>query len=153
MSRTTGIAHATSTSKLGWGDFHLLINSIRGYAIYLLDAEGRIAMWSPGAEAMKGYSAAEVVGQHISTFYTTEDRDTDKPGRLLKIAAEKGRAKDEGWRVRRDGSLFWSMVVITALRDESGELRGFGKVVRDLTDTREAMEALRRSEERFRLLV
>jgi PAS domain S-box-containing protein len=135
------------------GLYKLLVESVRDYAIFALDREGYIISWNPGAERFKGYKAEEIIGKHFSVFYTKPDLDRNRPGEELEIAAREGRVEDEGWRVRKDGSRFWANVVITALRDPSGELVGFGKVTRDLSDRRQAEERLRQSEERFRLLV
>ena len=131
----------------------LLVASVVDYAIFVLEPDGTVATWNDGARRLKGYERHEIVGRHFSTFYTDEDLVIGKPSWELTIAAEHGRFEDEGWRVRKDGSRFWANVVITALRDPSGELVGFGKVTRDLTDRRLAEEALRATEERFRLLV
>ena len=114
-------------------DLRLLLESVTDYAIFMLDAEGRVATWNPGATKIKGYAASEIIGRHFSAFYPPEDVAAGKPERELQIAATQGRVEDEGWRVRKDGSRFWANVVITALRDDSGELRGFAKVTRDLT--------------------
>jgi PAS domain S-box-containing protein len=122
--------------------FRLLVESVRDYAIFLLDPEGRVASWNEGARRIKGYEAAEIIGHHFSTFYVPEDVAAGKPQRLLEIAAVEGRVEDEGWRVSKDGSRLWADVVITALRDHDGRLRGFAKVTRDLTERRQAEEAL-----------
>ncbi|MBL8957410.1 MAG: PAS domain S-box protein [Myxococcaceae bacterium] len=118
--------------------YQLLVESIRDYAILLLDAEGRVQSWNLGAQAIKGWAAAEIIGQHFSVFYTPADRDAGKPALLLAEAAAAGRARDQGLRVRRDGTTFWADVVITALRDAGGALIGFGKVTRDLTEVKKA---------------
>lgn len=122
-----------------------LVASVQDYAILLLDVEGHIATWNTGAERLKGWTEAEIVGRHFSTFYPPEDVAAGKPEWELEEAAATGRVEDESWRVRRDGTTFWANVVITALRDETGELRGYGKVTRDLTERRAQEEALRRS--------
>jgi PAS domain S-box-containing protein len=132
---------------------NLLIESVRDYAIFVLDPAGFIQTWNPGAQRLKGYTESEIIGQHFSIFYPPEDILTGKPAHELVIAEQEGRVEDEGWRLRKDGSRFWANVVITALRDPSGRLLGFGKVTRDLSDRRAVEEALRSSEERFRLLV
>ena len=129
-------------------EFRLLVRSIRDYAIFMLDPTGRVATWNPGAERFKGYKAEEIIGQHFSRFYPPEDLAIDKPGRELEIATRVGRVEDEGWRVRKDGTMFWANVVITALRDESGDLKGFAKVTRDLTQRKEAEDALRQALQR-----
>jgi PAS domain S-box-containing protein len=121
----------------------LLVDSVRDYAILLLDPEGTIATWNLGAERLNGYSAEEAIGQSFSMFYTEEDRERDHPAELLEVARRDDRVEEEGWRVRRDGSRFWASVVITAIRDPDGSLIGFGKVVRDLTARRVAEERLR----------
>jgi PAS domain S-box-containing protein len=133
--------------------FRLLVESVRDYAIFMLDPNGFILSWNAGAERIKGYSAEEIIGQHFSRFYTQQALDRKHPEFELKVAAAEGRFEEEGWRVRKDGSLFWANVVITALRDRTGALRGFGKVTRDLTRRKDQEESLRQSEERFRLLV
>jgi PAS domain S-box-containing protein len=123
--------------------FRLLVEGVRDYAIFLLDPQGRIATWNAGAERIKGYTAHEIIGQHFSRFYPQEALDRDWPAEELRLAAAEGRFEDEGWRVRKDGSQFWANVVITAIRDSRGELFGFAKVTRDLTERRAATDALR----------
>jgi PAS domain S-box-containing protein len=133
--------------------FELLIQSITDYAIYMLDRQGVVSSWNAGAQRFKGYTPDEILGHHFSRFYTPEDRATNLPARALHAAEHEGRFEAEGWRLRKDGTRFWASVVIDPVRDPSGELVGFAKVTRDLTDRRAAQEELRRSEERFRLLV
>ena len=118
--------------------FQLLVSSVQDYAIFMLDPWGRIASWNEGAARIKGYAAQEIIGQHFSVFYPERDVSAGKPEWELIVAADTGRYEDEGWRVRKDGNQFWANVVITALRDESGNLKGFGKVTRDLTSRRRA---------------
>ena len=118
--------------------FRLLVSNVSDYAIFMLDPEGRVASWNEGAARIKGYTADEIIGQHFSTFYPEADKKAGKPDWELVVASDVGRFEDEGWRVRKDGTVFWANVVITALRGADGELRGFGKVTRDLTARREA---------------
>ncbi len=124
--------------------FRLLVESVRDYAIFMLDPEGNVATWNAGAHRIKGYTPEEIIGRHFSLFYTEEDIRSGKPARKLEIAKEKGSVEEEGWRVRKDGTRFWANVVITAVFDETGELRGFAKVTRDITERRHA-EELRQS--------
>jgi PAS domain S-box-containing protein len=131
----------------------VLVSSIADYAIFMLDPQGIVTTWNLGAERIKGYKADEIVGKHFSAFYPADVAAKRYPEYELEVAANVGRFEDEGWRVRKDGSLFWANVDITALRDETGRLIGFGKVTRDLTERRAHEESLRQSEERFRLLV
>jgi PAS domain S-box-containing protein len=122
-----------------------MVECVTDYAIFALDPEGRVSTWNSGARRLKGWDAPEILGRHFSTFYPTEDVLAGKPARELEEAARLGRFEDEGWRVRKDGSQFWANVVITALRDGEGVLRGFGKVTRDLTARRAREEAERRA--------
>jgi PAS domain S-box-containing protein len=139
-TRATGEALRESEER-----FRLLVESVRDYAIFILDPDGHVASWNAGAERIKGYQAEEIIGQHFSKFYPPEDVAARKPYNELEIAKEVGRLEDEGWRVRKDGSLFWANVVITALFDKQGTLRGFAKVTRDLTERRAREEAERRA--------
>jgi len=123
--------------------FRLMVESVKDYAIYMLDPQGRITTWNPGAERIKGYQAEEIIGQHFSRFYPPEDVARGVPEHNLQIAAIEGRLESESWRMRKDGSRFWADVVITALRDAKRELTGFAKITRDLTERREMEQALR----------
>jgi PAS domain S-box-containing protein len=125
--------------------FRLLVENVSDYAIFMLDPEGRIVSWNEGAERIQGYKAAEVNGEHFSVFYTGEDVERGLPEEELRVAAAESRVQEEGWRVRRDGTPFQAEVVITALRDEADDLRGFSQVTRDITARKEAEEALRTS--------
>ncbi len=115
----------------------LMVESVQDYAIFMLDPEGRIISWNLGAERIKGYKADEIIGKHFSVFYSSEDLAAGKPTRELEIAKQQGRVEDEGWRVRKDRSQFWANVIITALKDTQGTLRGFAKITRDMTDKRQ----------------
>jgi PAS domain S-box-containing protein len=131
--------------------FRLLVEQVKDYAIFLLDAEGKVASWNLGSERIKGYPANEIIGQHFSCFYPREDVQQGKPARELAIATAEGQCEDEGWRIRKDGSRFWADVVLTALRDETGQLRGFSKVTRDITQRKQVQEQLQQSSERISL--
>jgi PAS domain S-box-containing protein len=133
--------------------FKLLVETVRDYAIFMLDPDGYVLTWNAGAERFKGYRAEEIIGRHFSVFYPEEAKQKRWPEHELRVASESGAFEDEGWRVRKDGTLFWANVVITALRASDGQLLGFAKVTRDLTQRRAHEEELRSSEERFRLLV
>jgi PAS domain S-box-containing protein len=124
-------------------EFELLVSSVSDYAIFLLSTEGHVRTWNLGAERIKGYTPAEIIGQHFRAFYSQEERDRRRPEQELVTAARDGRYEEEGWRIRKDGSRFWANVVITAIRDEDGALIGFGKVTRDLTARRLGEEQLR----------
>jgi len=129
--RPEGVARTPSDAA---ERFALLAQAATEYAIFTLDTAGLVTSWNPGAERLKGYNADEIIGQHFSRFYPPEDVEDGKPVRLLELAAAEGSVEDEGWRVRKDGSQFWADVVITALRDSEGRMRGFGKVTKDLTE-------------------
>jgi len=133
--------------------FELLVQSVTDYAIYMLDPTGVVTSWNAGAQRIKGYQPHDIIGQHFSRFYTEEDRTIGVPATALATARDAGRFEAEGWRVRRDGTRFWASVVIDPVRTPDGTLIGFAKVTRDLSERRLAEDALRRSEERFRLLV
>ena len=124
--------------------FRLLVEGTKDYAIFMLDPQGRVLTWNPGAERLKGYRAEEIIGRHFSHFYPQEAVEQAWPAHELRVAATEGRFEDEGWRVRKDGSRFWANVVITALHDEAGNLRGFSKITRDLTERKQAEENARR---------
>lgn len=125
----------------------LLIESVQEYAIFQLDPDGNVVSWNAGAQRMKGYDSTEIIGKHFSVFYPQEDLSNDKPREILTRAAEFGQTKDEGWRIRKDGSRFWANVVVIALRDPKGNLLGFAKLIRDVTEKREEAEALTKANE------
>jgi PAS domain S-box-containing protein len=131
----------------------LLIDSVVDYAIYMIDLDGIVRSWNPGAARLKGYDASEVIGRPFADFFTPEDQARELPAHALKIAAETGRFESEGWRVRKDGSRFWALAVLDAVRDEKGKLIGFAKITRDMTEREMARKRLVESEERFRRLV
>ena len=135
------------------GRYRMLIEAVTDYAIYMLDPQGRISSWNPGARRFKGYQESEILGQHFSRFYTDADREAGLPQRALEIAAREGKFEGEGWRCRKDGTRFWAYVVIDPIRDASGNLVGYAKITRDLTERKLAEEALRQSEEQLRLLI
>ncbi|MFJ2682827.1 PAS domain S-box protein [Pseudomonas sp. NPDC087342] len=143
----------TKTKAIEDSRFRQLIDSVVDYAIYMIDPDGIITSWNAGARRFKGYEEAEILGQHFSRFYTEADRLAGLPQRALDTARTEGRFEGEGWRVRKDGTLFWSHVVIDPIIDPSGTLVGFAKITRDLTDRKMAEETLKQSEQQFRLLV
>jgi PAS domain S-box-containing protein len=153
MSQPSPAADPSPEMRQSEERFRLLVESVKDYAIFMLDPQGRVLTWNAGAERLKGYAAAEIIGQHFSRFYPPETLKAGLPAHELEVAEATGTFEDEGWRVRKDGSLFWANVVVTALRDAAGTLVGFAKVTRDLTHRRDHEESLRQSEERFRLLV
>lgn len=120
----------------------IILESVRDYAIYLLDKDGTIMTWNQGGERIKGYTPDEIIGSHFSRFFTQEDRERERPAELLRLAAEQGRVEREGWRVRKDGSRFWADIILTAIRDARGEIIGFAKVTRDQTDQKRAEESV-----------
>lgn len=135
------------------GRYRLLVEAVTDYAIYMLDPKGIVTSWNPGAERFKGYTADEIIGQHFSRFYSEEDRKSGLPVRALETAAREGKFENEGWRLRKDGTRFWAYVVIDPIRSTSGEIVGYAKITRDLTERRAAEKVLKQSEEQFRLLV
>jgi PAS domain S-box-containing protein len=126
--------------------FRLLVESVTDYAIYMLDPLGNVVNWNRGAQRIKGYNREEIVGRHFSTFYTSEDRANELPKKALAVAASVGKYESEGWRVRKDGSKFWASIVINSIRSSEGELLGFAKVTRDLTERRAADERARQAQ-------
>lgn len=133
--------------------YRLMVDSVQDYGIFLLDPKGHIVTWNEGAQRIKGYAANEIIGKHFSIFYTSEDLATKKPERELVIATNTRKYEEEGWRVKKNGSVFWANIIITALYNEQNKLVGFSKVTRDLTGRKEHEESLRQSEERYRSLV
>ena len=138
-----GLSSRTSLEDVGRA-FYLFVESVRDYAIFMLDPRGHIVSWNAGAQRIKGYAPDEIIGSHFSRFYSPEDIAAGKPDRVLVEAAAEGRIEDEGWRLRKDGTPFWAHVVITAVRDADGTLLGFGKVTRDVTAMRARLEENRR---------
>jgi PAS domain S-box-containing protein len=146
---TSGVLRHGPADRLGNDDaFRLLVESVRDYAIFMLDRDGRVATWNAGAQQIKRYSADEIIGQHFSVFYPPEAIARGWPDDELRLARERGRLEDEGWRVRKDGSTFWANVIITPLYDEDGELQGYAKISRDMTE-RKRMEALESASRRI----
>jgi|SRR5579884_11261 len=127
--------------------YRLLVDEVKDYAIFLLDLQGNVVSWNMGAERIKQYRPEEIIGKHFSIFYTEEDRKQGRPERNLKQALAHGRIEDEGWRIRKDGSRFWANVVITRLEDEQGEILGFSKITRDLTERKKAEDKIRKLNE------
>jgi len=149
-ARRQAVEHALRESE---ERFRMLVQGVEDYAIIMLDPEGHITSWNTGAELVQGYGASEIIGRHFSCFYLAEDVKRGKPEKALELAKAEGRFQEEGWRLRKDGAPFWANAVITTLRDPQGELRGFALVTRDVTERKQAQEALQRSEERYRRLV
>ena len=145
---------ASTISEMGEADrLQLLIDAVVDYAIYMLDLEGRVVSWNTGAVRLKGYTAGEIIGQSFSRFYTPEDQQAGVPEQALRTARETGRFHAEGWRVRKDGTRFWASVVLDAIHDEDGELVGFAKITRDITERELATQTLLESESRYRRLI
>lgn len=145
MARDEGGPTAAEQATARFADqrFSLMVDAVSEYAVFLLDPEGKVASWNAGAERIKGYAEHEIVGRHFEVFYTDEDRAAALPAEQLAAAGRHGQARSEGWRVRRDGSLFWADVVLTALRDDDGAVVGFVKITRDETDRRVVAEQSR----------
>ena len=133
---------AEETLRRSQEQFRLLVQGVTDYAIYMLDTEGRVSSWNAGAERIKGYAEEEVLGGHFSQFYRPEDQRNGEPARALATALKEGRYEAEGWRVRKDGRHFWANVVIDPIRDGHGELIGFAKVTRDVSERRATQHAL-----------
>jgi PAS domain S-box-containing protein len=138
---------AEDAARRSQEQFRLLVQGVTDYSLYMLDPQGLVSSWNVGAERIKGYSAEEIIGVHFSRFYTQEDLDSGLPRKALEVAAREGRFENEGKRVRRDGTTFWANVVIDAIRDDSGNLIGFAKITRDITERREAQRALETARE------
>jgi len=145
--------HAERTLRESEERFRLLVEGVQEYAIFQLDPVGNVGSWNAGAQRLKGYDSAEIIGHHFSIFYPQEDQMKNKPRDILARAAQQGRTEDEGWRVRKDGSRFWANVVVTALRDANGSLLGFAKLTRDTTENREQAEAQTKAKELLELRV
>jgi PAS domain S-box-containing protein len=151
--RTADLIVKNEQLKFSEERYHKMIDEVVDYAIILLDRDGNILNWNKGAEKIKGYTQEEIAGKNFRIFYTDEDRKAGRPDKLMKLAIETGKAADEGWRVRKDGTKFWGSIVITALHDADGNVTGFSKVTRDLTERKMAEEELKRSEERYHRMV
>jgi PAS domain S-box-containing protein len=132
--------------------YRLLVGQVKDYGIFMLDEKGRITSWNEGARKMKGYEADEIIGKYFSIFYPEEDKISDRPAYELKVARKEGKYEEEGWRVRKNGTVFWANVVITSIYNEKGSFLGFAKVTRDLTERKEAERALKESSDRFKSL-
>jgi PAS domain S-box-containing protein len=134
-------------------DFRILVEAVEDYAIFRLDKDGFVTTWNTGAQRAKGYTSSEIIGRHYAVFFTPEDQSNGKPQEILSRVNLEGRFADEGWRVRKDKSRFWASVVLTAVRDENGQLAGFIKITRDLSEQRAAHETLRENEGWIRMLI
>jgi PAS domain S-box-containing protein len=148
-----GSSSFLETAQSSEDRYRLLVEAITDYAIFMLDRDGRVTSWNPGAKRFKGYEAEEIIGHHFSTFYTEAEREQNVPALALEEAARTGRFEREGWRVHKDGTQFWAHVIIDPIRSHEGDLVGFAKITRDLTERKAAEAKLRESEEQFRLLV
>ena len=144
---------ASAAPSAGLEVYRQLVDAVVDYAIFLLDPDGRNSTWNAGAERIKGYRADEVVGRSFSIFFTPEDRARGVPEAALEVARREGRVESEGWRVRKDGSRFWALAVLDAVRDGAGQVIGFAKITRDITNRQAAQQALLEAERHFRLLV
>jgi len=151
--RTQELEEASAKLHESERDFRMLVQSVSDCAIFMLDRDGFVISWNAGAEGIKGYKADEIIGRHFSRFYTEEDRANGLPQRALATAAHEGRYEAEGWRVYKDGRLFWASVIIDPIRDDAGRLVGFAKVTRDITERRKAQEALAESAELARGII
>jgi PAS domain S-box-containing protein len=151
--RNDDLESAMAKLEMSEKRFRLMIAGVKDYAIFMLNPEGYITTWNEGAERLNGYKASEIIGSHFTRFYTPEDLARNHPEAELKLAMKNGKYEEEGWRVRKNGTRFWANVLITAIRDGDQNLIGFSKVTRDLTERKSALEELRQSEERFRLMV
>lgn len=151
--RNNEIIKAYESLARGEDRFRMMVNSVKDYAIFMLDPNGRVESWNEGAKRVKGYEAEEILGHHFSQFYPPEALAENKPAKELEIAQNEGRVEDEGWRIRKDGTRFWANTVITRMNNSNNELIGFAKVTRDLTEKKHAEEEIERAEERIRLMV
>jgi PAS domain S-box-containing protein len=133
--------------------FHRLVDTVTDYAIYTLDISGNVVSWNPGAERLKGYTVAEIIGQNYSRFFLPEDRQRGLPAEILASALRDGRCESEGWRLRKNGTKFWALAVLYRMHDPAGRHIGFAKVARDISERKASEEALLESERRFRILV
>src|SRR3984893_15857853 len=135
-------AFVTTLSHAAADPFRLLVEAVKDYGIFMLDPAGNVSSWNPGAEKIKGYKAEDIIGQHVSCFYTAEDVAAGKPQRALQIALEEGRFEEEGLRLRKDGAPFWAIVTITNIHDAFGTHIGYANVTRDITERKQAEERL-----------
>src|ERR1700691_2305739 len=124
--------------------FRLLVNGVTDYALYMLDPTGLVTNWNAGGQRIKGYRPEEIIGKHFSRFYSSADQAAGRPARALRLARERGRYEEEGWRVRKDGTFFWASVVIDPIRDDENRLIGFAKITRDITERRRATQEMKK---------